>query len=391
MNQARVPAWKKLGLKLKYANEVPARSISDDAFTTAQQNGYNVPVLLENHGNRAEPPRKKQKTAKNHDKKDAVLESAEQNTDLAEKKLKKQVSFSADTKSASLLVDGLPLEQPSKTEEPKATINGKKPKKKKSGRKPQQPLFQKSNTVLEYLDQYRSDRSRWKFNKNRETWILKHIFSETDIPPEYDIALAQYIHGLQGSGARERLKIQCLERPKLESKTETNGENDTTCSEQNEKYSELFRREVMGSSSADTAEKGDEDKDEEYTTWLHRQSRPKILLWALGLGDATILSNGSASERSEEARGKNGTTTTKTKKRKNRTLVVDYESSSSSSSSESEDESDSSHQGRAGGAQLLNGHAGGDETSSSGTGSGDDSSESDSDSGSSSSDSNESS
>jgi len=49
------------------------------------------------------------------------------------------------------------------------------------------------------------DRIHWKFNKAHQTHLLKNAFNLYRIPNEYDEALYQYIAGLNGDSARNRL------------------------------------------------------------------------------------------------------------------------------------------------------------------------------------------
>ena len=61
---------------------------------------------------------------------------------------------------------------------------------------------------LEYLDQFHNDRENWKFNKSKQNDLLKNFLNIYRIPPSYDTALSAYIEGLQGEGARQRLRDQ---------------------------------------------------------------------------------------------------------------------------------------------------------------------------------------
>lgn len=62
---------------------------------------------------------------------------------------------------------------------------------------------------LAYLRQYHTDRSNWKFSKQKQNWILRSVFGITThgnggIPDEYKDALMSYLEGLQG-GAKDRI------------------------------------------------------------------------------------------------------------------------------------------------------------------------------------------
>ncbi|OAG39658.1 hypothetical protein AYO21_06126 [Fonsecaea monophora] len=333
MSRPGIPAWKRLGLKLKYANEDSGAPTSNGVVPPAHQDGQRS--LKSDERSSLEPPRKKQKTISKS--KDAV-ESSANNSDpphsesvkareeQPDRKVKKRVSFSADAKASSSIRTQSPLPDDSKAQ--KTSVKAKKSKKASS--KTVQPLEPKSNTALEYLNQYHTARSKWKFNKNRETWILKHIFSEDDIPREYNLALARYIYGLQGAGARDRLKAQCMSL--LEKGKDTRSGNDKKGGIAGEEvdagYLHRFKDDLASSASSIAAATGDVATNPTYESWIQNQPRPMMLLWALGLDtNALVFTN---------------KTEQKVKKRKNRTTVVNYASSSSSSDSESDSSSSSS-------------------------------------------------
>lgn len=50
---------------------------------------------------------------------------------------------------------------------------------------------------LAYLRQFSEDRTNWKFSKQKQNWILKHIFTVCD--ERYDQPLLDYIEGMMGS------------------------------------------------------------------------------------------------------------------------------------------------------------------------------------------------
>ena len=222
-SRAGIPAWKRLGLKLKYANENsehlpnPNKSVANSpAIPASESPKQSIPST-------SEPPRKKRRTdgranGISEHPPPASNQATNGNKNPSEKILKKQVSFATDTKPAYLVTDKPSTRSNgSNAEEVQAVTPAKRSKKKsaKSHRnKTQHPAGEKSNTALEYLDQHYTARGSWKFNKTREIWILKHALSESDIPRDYDLALARYIHGLQGTGARGRLRNQCLEELK---------------------------------------------------------------------------------------------------------------------------------------------------------------------------------
>lgn len=70
----------------------------------------------------------------------------------------------------------------------------KKPKLPKSERPPKTHELDQ----LAYLRQYAEDRENWKFSKQKQNWILKHMFTDIN-DDKYSKPLIDYIGGLQGS------------------------------------------------------------------------------------------------------------------------------------------------------------------------------------------------
>lgn len=68
---------------------------------------------------------------------------------------------------------------------------------------------------LQYLNEYHISRSTWKFNKAKQTTLLKHVFDPVTIPLTYDLALQTYLSGLKGLAARARLRETALDILKL--------------------------------------------------------------------------------------------------------------------------------------------------------------------------------
>ena len=58
---------------------------------------------------------------------------------------------------------------------------------------------------IEYLQQFSQDRALWRFNKKKQTILLKNLFDIHLIPLQHDQVIVEYISGLQGEAARQRL------------------------------------------------------------------------------------------------------------------------------------------------------------------------------------------
>jgi hypothetical protein len=347
MQQPVIPAWKRLGLKLKYADEVfePTGKLNGDGGVITSPKSVKPNSRKEAQQVSDEPPRKKRKASTGSDEvRQAGLTNGTdtsngKRSETDTKKLKKRVSFSADVKTDSDIPGTTPVEAESNPEG--APVTKRKKDKKKKGRATsdaQLPLSSASNPALEYLSQYHTARSTWKFNKNREIWILKHALSEADIPKSYDVALARYVHGLKGAGARDRLKTACVDMLKKQSSKEdtSNQLNDGHEGLQDGRFQARFENELQDGAKAD-------QDNGEFQTWIQHQPRSKLLLWSLG-HDGSLPTEAKANTTTAQTNGIDSSKL-RQKKKKNRTAVVEYESSSSSSSSESDTdgESDSDH------------------------------------------------
>ena len=58
---------------------------------------------------------------------------------------------------------------------------------------------------LRYLEEYLQDPDNWKFNKNKEVWTVKNALDVDKIPAKYDAALFVYVRGLKNPKMRLRL------------------------------------------------------------------------------------------------------------------------------------------------------------------------------------------
>ncbi|KAK0755037.1 hypothetical protein B0T18DRAFT_316015 [Schizothecium vesticola] len=182
----RVPAWKRLGLKLKgpASGESPLASSAETANPTdrphaARVNGSPASVLKRKPVDVTTQTQTPSKRLRIQDQTPAS---------------RKSVAFAEDTKPAAPVEAKKP-----KKDKPKK----KKPKKAAADAAPQ------SDTNIEpslaYLRQWHTDRASWKFNKNHQTLLIKYLF-DADKVPSTDISLFyQYIRDLKGF-VRTRLR-----------------------------------------------------------------------------------------------------------------------------------------------------------------------------------------
>lgn len=201
---------------------------------------------------------------------------------------------------------------------------------------------------LLYLDRYHKSRESWKFNKATQTDVLKNALNVFRIPSEYSTALREYITGLQGAAARDRLSetakttLKELDGPEP---AEEKGEDEDT------PMDGLADRQAAHDSALRTRLKKEKkrrrDEADEKSRALKRR-RAEEILQALAAGAPATLrassiitqpSNGVVKNQGivfhdEEASAPQP----RARKRKRRANFSDDESSSSSSSSSSSDD-----------------------------------------------------
>ena len=358
---SHMPAWKRLGLKLKYASDYPANAIDsqEDHILASTEARYKPAELSQHPAKRqrlGDPTRTKGVSTPEHTeiKSDQRLPAQRNGVHSAETeglsakgkqstKRKKSVMFTDDTKfedgDSRITIDfpaGSPGQKPKAKKQgmdvdqmdamgspsPVAAGDGgaTSPKKRskakigKTSKGKQRQSEDKTSPALEYLHQHRYDRDSWKFNKNREVWILKRALNTDTIPNSHALPLAGYVRGLpQQAASRTRLVKECREAL-VEARLE---------SDDNEQDRSRLSNLLSNTKSDET----------ETDLFLQNHSRPAVLLWALGertdsLTNGTSGNLGTSQIRSEPSK----------KTKKSRTSApIDI-----SSSSESETESDSS-------------------------------------------------
>lgn len=424
--QTHVPAWKRLGLKLKYASEDVGENATATADTTAAA-AAPADSIEEAKGADTDKKKDKKKRKKNasedgegshaaatgteetgNNKKRRLEngvaagvspgeEKQEQKQELhgnnaAATPQRKSVSFTPDTKDGD--GDGKAQsgdkeqqngdedmdEEERKKEEIRQKKREKKRKKRQEAKARQQSSQNNSNAatsvddspILSYLTRFYEDRSSWKFQKNRESHLLKHALSLERVPVRFNTPLLVYLQGLRSEGAKQRLRQAAEEvvsadddQWKLEvaniddddddnghGESEQNNNNSPTSGTSGEKYREAveaFRARLAAGDkdleNGSTLEGADADTQKR----LERRQRAELILWAIN-GKASSptetkatspkVENSSAKADGKNVKNndnkKNTPTTAPKKKRKNRTAVVEISSSSSDSDSDSD-------------------------------------------------------
>lgn len=374
----RIPAWKRLGLKLKNAKETQGGIVAPTNGASPKElkrslPGTHLALAPELRESWVEPVTKRRRLGSD------ATESARSNGSLnrtpnifptaQSAKLRKKVSFTAETKledgGKELITDWehddyAYYEQKAADNDAKEALrvaSDAQNKPHKPSTHPQKPSDtpRKSKDALEYLNSYCRSRRSWKFNKNREVWILRHILSSDDIPTSFNIALASYVHGLGSKQARLRLLNQCQEAldkevPDEPSRDETGSdtghmEDPSRRKAYHDDAVKRFKRSLEDHLDHEQR-KADED-DPDYQRWLSRRRRAELLLWAVTPSHpSTEGACGSSQDvRSEphsstSANSANGVLPSGhiSKKKKNRTAVVEVSSSSEDESGSSSDD-----------------------------------------------------
>jgi hypothetical protein len=251
-SKPHIPAWKRLGLKLKYAQDTsPPISVSEVASPIIRDS--ELPKRKRDDGESLETPRtKKPKKASNLKDQSHSATTTGHSPIIPLLQRKKSVTFTSETKTEDgdsikqLFNDWVAFQQfidpsfdpkssgpafetpePSQIEEyvdptldetERHEERVKKPKKEKvkSPKALKSTKTSKSDKIVKptskvldpaftYLKQYYSSKDTWKFNKVYQIHLLKHAFDIEKIPSEYIELLYLYIAGLKG-GARTQLR-----------------------------------------------------------------------------------------------------------------------------------------------------------------------------------------
>jgi hypothetical protein len=382
-----VPAWKKLGLKLKNSAQ-PAASplenhnthpsisqsqgvsrsgnvelsndtpnlVADTSTPSKKRKRHNEsvstqpsPLQTPQHVTLSDPDATSVDTATNNTQSNRKLKLLDTNVSTSKDesrstkvpKRKKSVAFTNDTKEqdgdsaqnvpltplkpAETTLAGVSIATPIKSESDKSKASGKS---------------KGTPAYIPYLEQYANDRTNWKFNKANQTGLLKNLWNIYRVPAELDDAIVEYIKGLNGKAARERLATEArkvLDEDKARvikrlQEAESDWDPDMTsiadrelAREQSAQQHEQKMRALGRWKDKDQEELQEELRREEKRTRRADRIMREVLLEELS-GNAPSTAT---------------TATAPTKKRKARVNVDDSDSDSSSSSSSSDSDSDS--------------------------------------------------
>ncbi|KAI1438486.1 hypothetical protein GGR50DRAFT_691348 [Xylaria sp. CBS 124048] len=197
----RVPAWKRLGLKLRPASDDDTHHATTAGATTSTMSNSQT------HLN-GSTPNGKRRASGGPPASDNSAKRAKQDHNTPSHqgpKKAKSVSFTADTADPPR----------GKTKQSNSTKGNKGTKGTGNANSTTAPAKRARGTApvnlepaLAYLRTWHTARESWKFNKNHQTKLLEHVFADasgTTIPAVDIDVFYEYIKGLQG-GVRARLR-----------------------------------------------------------------------------------------------------------------------------------------------------------------------------------------
>lgn len=266
-----IPAWKKLGLKLKYAREHDEEDTIDRGTDghdteevgeekgkadgaekqTDEDNASNKKRKLGDNGEEGNGQQTRKKNKKMEIETDAGAETESGDASRSPTKEKegaggekKVVRFATDGDADGQNKDMSDEEEEEEDEETKQMKQRKREKKKERKRQEKEkstttapdsdsktPIITtttgtiQETPMLSYLSRFYKNRSEWKFQKSREVHLFKHVLSLEHVPVQYNAALLAYLKGLRSEGAKQRLSETAEGIIKSDTEEKANDEN----------------------------------------------------------------------------------------------------------------------------------------------------------------------
>jgi WKF domain len=292
----RVPAWKKLGLQLKKSLEETKKRPFDQL---SQENGDHLGAersgqiyISRKSTNEHHKAKKRKSVSFSEDTKDDDGNTTEKLLDNYISQNTGEEGFTPDEASAFTTPKAHPANLDKSQSQAKAgTTKRKKSQANSSTRESNCPQY------LDYLTSFYTDKANWKFNKKKQSLILRDVFDMSRIPPEYDSPLEAYIRGLESEAARQRLHVRLqAELKELEDEnTQREEEKNATSPEpieirtsdsekrQIEEDRESARKRFMFNQKVRRREDRDREEAEtpEFKARLAKRKRSEIMLRAL--------------------------------------------------------------------------------------------------------------
>lgn len=184
----RVPAWKRLGLKLKAPASQSEPSVTPSTISTSGSHFRSSDEV--DSSKRKRQPYNDTPAARPSLKKPRTDDRQFNSSPLARQK---SVTFASEASS-----DKQQAPVAKRTDKAPAKKK-KKPAKKPKAPKPQPPAPPPDLTgALDYLRRWKTSRDTWKFNKNHQTQLINHVFDSTLVPAADIGIFYEYIRDLKG-------------------------------------------------------------------------------------------------------------------------------------------------------------------------------------------------
>lgn len=388
-----VPAWKRLGLQLKKTAQTEATTPPAHVEQhTDNRNGSSTTPHNDAATREESKPAKRRKLANGRAADRHAAAAAGDAGDAGEN------ATGSTSTSSSRTVKSEKRSSKSSTSKPAAKAKKSAPSSKHPTTSPTPTPVQPKPSVLAYLTTFHTAPTEWKFNKSKQTQLLKHAFNPDVIPSAHNDALVAYLSGLKGQAARERVRTAAksiLAQPPADDNTTANNPTDEqppSATDDNHHHSDPNQmdtapaRETARKAALDHQLKIQRDALDERMTrheqrkyaktfpqLLEKRRRAEMILEKLreyddfyGLNHlrevdaAPDEESGNGERTGKRKRGTRGSRGSKVRPPHLRTGVPD-DDELSSSSSESESESESEMEGNDGGNVDGDGDDNGDE------------------------------
>jgi hypothetical protein len=163
------------------------------------------------------------------------------------------------------------------------TTDNTKTSEKKTKKKKKEKHVKNPNEVMAYLSgwKHRSVAGAWKFNKNTQSWLIRHMYEADKVSKEMFSLLIEYLTGLEGI-TRQRVQADATSRAlrykeyeaKLSSTTnqkqeqeKANDEGDISAPREDGKTITETENSPAGTHNAQVTDADSNDKKEETDRW----------------------------------------------------------------------------------------------------------------------------
>lgn len=121
-----------------------------------------------------------------------------------------------------------------------------------------------------YLSNWKNFRSQWKFNKNTQSWLIRHMYESDKVAKGSFTLLLEYLQGLQGKDAKQRILQEATRRALRYKRFEqdSKGENSKDDDEEKKETTVKFASNTKEGAEEGTSKKTvDPNSTEEEKRW----------------------------------------------------------------------------------------------------------------------------